>query len=446
MDDLSSELQKLKIDQSKRHSRREGPSKSWILFLVVIFALVLVGVFIFSGPADALTVRTVRPDLGDREAPVLVATGYVVAHHKIDLSSKVIGRVEWIGVEKGDRVRKGQLLVKLEDREYRAQVDRALAVHEGASARLAELESGSRPEEIQRARAEMDRAEAQLRTDEANLDRVEGLVTEGIFTARDLDEALGRRDVSRANLEALALALDLVRLGPRIEQINAARAEVARARADLDYSETLLDAVEIRAPIDGVILERIVEPGEMVTTSFVGERGAKSSTVSLADLNDLQVELDISQNDFNRIHADQECRAVTDAYPDRVYDCVVAEIAPEADRQRATIQVKVQILAPDTLIKPEMNARVTFLDADVETTADSGEQLSIPSNSIVDRGSGTAVLVLVNGEVQVRPITIDREVGVVSFVSAGLTGTESIIVGEELTTLQPGDRVERRNE
>ncbi len=184
----------------------------------------------------------------------------------------------------------------------------------------------------------------------------------------------------------------------------------------------------------------------MVTTSFVGERGAKSSTVSLADLNDLQVELDISQNDFNRIHADQECRAVTDAYPDRVYDCVVAEISPEADRQRATIQVKVRILEPDTLIKPEMNARVTFLDADVATTADSGEQLSIPSNSIVDRGSGKAVLVLVDGEVQVRPITIDREVGAVSFVSAGLTGTESIIVGEELTTLQPGDRVEPRNE
>ncbi len=211
MDDLSNELQKLKIDQSQRHSRREGPSKSWILFLVVIFALVLAGVFIFSGPAEALTVRTVRPDLEDREAPVLVATGYVVAHHKIDLSSKVIGRVEWIGVEKGDRVRKGQLLVKLEDREYRAQVDRALAVHDGASARLAELESGSRPEEIQKARAEMERAEAQLRTDEANLDRVEDLVTEGIFTTRDLDEALGRRDVSRANLEALARALDLVR-------------------------------------------------------------------------------------------------------------------------------------------------------------------------------------------------------------------------------------------
>ena len=160
----------------------------------------------------------------------------------------------------------------------------------------------------------------------------------------------------------------------------------------------------------------------MVTTSFVGERGAKSSTVSLADLNDLQVELDISQNDFNRIHADQECRAVTDAYPDRVYDCVVAEISPEADRQRATIQVKVRILEPDTLIKPEMNARVTFLDADVATTADSGEQLSIPSNSIVDRGSGKAVLVLVDGEVQVRPITIDREVGAVSFVSAGSDG------------------------
>ena len=100
----------------------------------------------------------------------------------------------------------------------------------------------------------------------------------------------------------------------------------------------------------------------MVTTSFVGERGAKSSTVSLADLSDLQVELDINQHDFNRIRPERPCTAVTDAYPDRPYECVVAEIAPEADRPRGTIQLKVQILAPDTLIKTEMNARVTFLD------------------------------------------------------------------------------------
>src|SRR5205823_7134211 len=96
--------------------------------------------------------------------------------------------------------------------------------------------------------------------------------------------------------------------------------------------------------------------------SFVGDRGAKSFVVTLADLRDLQVELDINQNDFGRISANQPCTVVTDAYPDRVYECRVDEISPEANRQKATIQVKVKLLQPDELIRPDMNARVTFLE------------------------------------------------------------------------------------
>src|SRR4029453_17584163 len=135
-----------------------------------------------------------------------------------------------------------------------------------------------------------------------------------------------------------------------------------RAKAAMDYAKTILDAAEIRVPSDGTILERKVEQGEMVTTSFVGDRGAKSFVVTLADLNDIQVELDISQNDFNRVSAKQPCSGVTDAYPDRPYECRVDEISPEANRQKATIQVKVKFLKPDENIRPDMNARVTFLE------------------------------------------------------------------------------------
>src|SRR5262249_41868536 len=138
-------------------------------------------------------VETVRPRLeSSTDSAVLVATGYVVAHHKIQVGSKIAGRVAWIGVEKGDRVQKDQLVVRLEDREYRAQYDQALAEFAAAQAHLAELESGSRPEEIDRARAEVQRAEAQLRTDEATFKRTENLVREGISPTQNLDEARGR--------------------------------------------------------------------------------------------------------------------------------------------------------------------------------------------------------------------------------------------------------------
>jgi multidrug resistance efflux pump len=256
----------------------------------------------------AATVEIVRPRLEAlSQSSVLVATGYVVAHHKIQVGSKVTGRVVWIGVEKGDRVRRDQVVVRLEDREYRAQFEQARAAHEAAQARLAELERGSRPEEIERARAEVERAEAQLRTDEAQFRRVEGLVREGVMPTQALDEARGRYDSSRANLAALTRTYELIRQGPRREQIDNARSEVARAKAAMDYAETILDATEIRTPIHGTILERNVEQGEMVTTSFVGDRGAKSFVVTLADLNDLQVELDINQNDFSRIRPEQPC-------------------------------------------------------------------------------------------------------------------------------------------
>jgi len=212
----------------------------------------------------------------------------------------------------------------------------------------------------------------------------------------------------------------------------------------MDYAKTILDATEIRVPTAGTILERNVEQGEMVTTSFVGDRGAKSFVVTLADLNDIQVELDINQNDFNRVLPDQPCTVVTDAYPDRVYNCRVDEISPEANRQKATIQVKVKFLAPDSYIRPDMNARVTFLESAANTKgAKPDEKLYvIPKRSVLDAESGKTVYVVVDGKVQVKPIVIQKEVGTDLFVSAGLTGSELIIVGEELTRLKPGDAVE----
>ena len=443
MGDLSGELRKLKIDKSQRMTPRRGPSTGWILLLALVFAGVVGGVVAFRGPAGALAVQTVRPRTEPSDAAVLVATGYVVPHHRIELGTKILGRVEWVGVEKGDSVREGQLLVRLEDQEYRAQLDRTLAVLQTAEARLLEMERGSRPEEIERARAAVEGAEAQRRRDEANYRRVEALVDEGLSTPENLDFALGDRDVSRANLEALQQEYALLRLGPRVERIDAARAEVEQARADVAFAEIQMDAVEIRAPISGTILERIVEPGEMVTTSFVGDRGANSSTVALADLGDLQVELDISQNDFNRILPEHPCVVVTDAYPDHPYDCVVAEIAPEADRQRATIQVKVQVLDPDSRIRPEMNARVTFLNPQRTTAISETQRLAVPSNAVVESsGSGPGVLVLVDGIVELRPITVAEARGEWTYVSEGLSASESVIVGPDVAALNPGDRAE----
>ncbi len=292
---------------------------------------------------------------------VLIASGYVVAHHRISLGSKVTGKVKWIGVDKGDKVRKDQLLVKLDDREFRAQVHQAEAELQAAQALLAELEAGSRPQEIERARAEVQRAKAEA--DYAKLDwqRLESLLDSAVISQQEVDNARSRYDVAAAAVRVAEENYRLARLGPRKEQIAQARAGVAQAEAGLEYRRVLLDATEIRAPVNGTVLQRIAEVGEMITTSFAGDQGAKSAVVALADLNDLQVELDISQTDFQKISRRHQCRMSPEAYSDRIYNCEIAEIAPEADRQKATIQVKVQILQPDEYLRPDMDARVTFL-------------------------------------------------------------------------------------
>ena len=144
-----------------------------------------------------------------------------------------------------------------------------------------------------------------------------------------------------------------------------------QAKGTLDYAQTQLDNTVIKAPIDRTILERNVEQGEFVTTGFVGDKGAKGYVVSLADLDDLEVELDINQNDFAKLGSRQPAIVTTDAYPDRKYKGYIEEIAPEANRQKATVQVKVRVEKPDGYLRPEMNASVAFV-----ASGDSGKLAS----------------------------------------------------------------------
>jgi HlyD family secretion protein len=268
-------------------------------------------------------------------------------------------------------------------------------------------------------------------------------VREGVSTPQALDDAKGRYETSQAALDSATKTYELIRKGARSEQIDNARSEASREKAAGDYAKSILDATEIRVPTAGTILERNVEQGEMVTTSFVGDRGAKSFVVTLADLDDIQVELDINQNDFNRISHSQPCTAVTDAYPDRVYKCRVDEIAPEANRQKATVQVKVKFLEPDEYVKPEMNARVTFLK-DEKAAENSAKEFVLPRRAIVDYNGGKAVYVAVDGKAQVKPVSVDKEVGSDVYIASGLSGKETVIAGDSLRQLKAGDRVQAK--
>jgi len=241
---------------------------------------------------------------------VLTVSGYIINRERIELSPRFMGQVRWIGVKKGDAVTNGQVVVLLDDAEYRAQ-------KQELSGRL-------------------DAAKVQVRRAELELNRTLQLADALIESQR---------------------ALDLTRL-----DVEAAMAEVASLEGQLSRINTWIDWTIIRSPINGVVLEKLVDPNELVTPqSFGGTRGPSTALMSVGDPNDLQVEIDLNEADLSKVSLGQNCRVTPEAYLDKSYQGVVAEIAPEASRQKGTLQIKVQIRNPDRFLTPELSAKVDFL-------------------------------------------------------------------------------------
>jgi HlyD family secretion protein len=412
---MESQLKDLRIDRSKRRS--EGPSPwavRWIIVGVTIFALLGLARFIYGKMNTATEVEIVRvraaaPLANGAGAVILNATGYIIAAHKIELASKVVGKVASIGVEKGDRVKAGQVLVRLEDDEYRARMLESEGQLETLKARLAEAEHGSRPEEIAKARADVEQARADQENARVTLDRARGLVQDKVMAKQTLDDAQARYDGAVAKVASLERAFELVRLGPRQEEIDALRAQVNQAQGTLNYAQV-----------------------QFVTTGFVGDKGAKGYVVSIADLHDLEVELDINQNDFAKLSATQPGVVTTDAYPDRKYQGVIHEISPEANRQKATVQVKVKVTNPDAYLRPEMNASVAFYSNEkpgADSPSESKPIVTVPASAVRDNG----VFVVLGGK------AIRRSVKVAGTTAQGVQVTDGLIGGEDIISNPPGD-------
>jgi HlyD family secretion protein len=331
--------------------------------------------------------------------------------------------------------------VRLEDDEFKVRVAQQQGLLENAQAKLAELEAGSRPEEIGEAKAMLDASKAQLANAQSNLDRLKKLDQDRNVSRQEIDDAETLLRSRQAQVDAQQHRVDLVVAGPRKEQIAAAKATVHQLEGSLAQAQLDLDNTIIRAPMDATVLSRNVEVGEFVTTGFVGDRGAKGYVLSIADLNDLRVDLDIDQNSFAKVQSHQSCWITTDAYPDRRYDGTVDLISPEANRQKATIQVRVKVLHPDELLKPDMNATVYFRSVGKASATQEKPLIRVPKAALREGG---AVFVVADGRAVRRSITIGQSsaTGEVQ-VRQGLVGGEDLIV-DAPSTLQNGDRVSIR--
>jgi HlyD family secretion protein len=451
LDTKHSDLQSLRIDRSERASAT-GEAPAWArryivigIAIVVILSLSALAYRLFSHDAPEVEVVRAAAENSDVGGAVLSATGYIVAHHTINVNSKVTGRLKWIGVEKGDKVKEGQVLVRLEDDEFRAQYEQAEGSLANARAYLDELQHGSRPEEILQAQHNLDEARATLVDDKLTLDRTKELSTAGVVSRQILDDATAKFNSDQQRVNSLEKAFQLMKIGPRAEEIDRGRGALAQAQGALDYAKSQLDATVIRAPVTGTILDRTAEKGELITAQFASAAagGPQGSVVSLADLNDLQVELDIAQADFARLAPKQKAIVTTDTYPDKTYDGEIAQISPEANRQKATVQVKVQVLNPDKYpdiqLRPEMNATVKFLADAPKAKSTQPAGAFVPTSAIRDFNGKKIVFLAFDSKARMREVHI-LSARTDGFLVDGLVGGESVI-SKAPAELKDGDRI-----
>ena len=320
------DLEKLRIPESQRSSRGIYPA---LIYGAIAIVLVIAAWFAWprasdskrlvaqtkpypAGSASASPLSTPVPAASPPGGALLTTSGYIINRERIELSPRFVGTVRWIGVRKGDPVKKGQVVVLLDDSEQRARVTEA----EGRFAR----------------------AQASLQIAKTRFNRFKTLREQRVESEQQLDDAFA--------------------------ELNAAEAGLQEAQGLLDVARWQLEWTIIRSPIDGVVLEKLADENELVSPqSFGGDKGPSTALLAVADPKDLQVEVDLNEADLSKVSLAQPCRITPEAYPEQVYDGYVAEIAPEANRQKGTLQVKVQVKNPDRYLVPELSAKVDFLAA-----------------------------------------------------------------------------------
>ena len=335
---------------------------------------------------------------------VLNASGYVTARRRATISSKITGKLTEVNIEEGDRVEAGEVLARLDDSQYRAALNLSRSQHDVA----------------QRATQE---THARLDLAEITLQRTEHLVREEVSGEADLDAA-------RAEAEALRARLALDR-----ERVRVADQEVALRKTQL------ADTV-IAAPFSGVVVSKDAQEGEMISPVSAGGGFTRTGVCTLVDMSSLEIEVDVNEAYIARVHADQAVEAVLDAYPGWKIPAQVITAVPTADRQKATVLVRIGFEQLDPRILPDMGIKVAFLEDEQDRSGDEARRvLTVPRAALRADAGRDVVFVVTNDRVERRAVTVSGAPdGDTVDVAAGLRPGEQVVV-EGPDELTDGDRV-----
>ncbi|WP_242596880.1 efflux RND transporter periplasmic adaptor subunit [Rhodocyclus gracilis] len=371
------------IDRRPGTARRRRNYRPWAIGAAVLLAVAF-AVAHLNGEkvVETVSVTTAYPY---QSVTLLNAAGYVVAQRKASVASKATGRLEWLGVVEGSRVKQGDVIARVENRDMVAQVDQAAANVVSARAEVADAERA--------------------------FVRSRDLAAKNYVSSSALDSAQARLDKARA---ALAVA-----------QANQRAAQVS------------VDQTLIRAPFDGVVLTKSANVGDVITP-FSSASESKGAVVTMADMETLEVEADVSEVNLSKIRVGQPCEIQLDAFPDQRLRGVVSRTVPTVDRSKATVLVKVRFVDRDAAVLPEMSAKVAFLDK--EPAAEDRQALvAVSQEAVVSRNGQSQVFTIVDGRVRPVPVTTGRKINDLVAVTGVKSGDKVIVRPPE--SLHDGDRV-----
>ena len=375
MDSKNADLSSLRIDRSEN---KKSKSKAKFLIYAVIVAVILVAAYFAIGSISASTIEvkltTVVKQTPGKSTAVLTASGYIVAQRKASVSSKGTGVLIYLGVVEGDKVKAGQIIARLDDRDIVAQLDEA--------------------------KSSLQLYEAQVTEVENNYNREKELFARGLSSQQSLDQAESAYKSLLANID------------------------IANAR--IRAAEVSLENMIIRAPFDGTVLTKNAEVGEIVAP-FGASTTSRAAVVTIADMNSLMVETDVSESNIEKIKQGQDCEITLDSNPGKRFQGYVFKIVPTADRSKATVLVKVAFKSYDSSVLPEMSAKVSFLSEKTKEEKDQTPVLTVPLSAVEDF-SGKKVVYLIKDDVAFqKEITTGRLFGNYVEITSGLEEGEKII-------------------
>ena len=389
---LRDELAALRIDRDARKAKQPGrmPPPRWIAIGAAALAAVaaLVAWLALGGPkpVEVAYANRVEPGGSAPAVSVLSGSGYVVTADKyISIGVRIPGRIEKFYVDESDRVKQGDPLVKLDDRDYHAAL-------ESQKARLAVVRANTELHKIQ-------------------LERQRKLRAANYASQAELDQAE--------------------------TQIRVDQATTAQLEADIAQSEVNLDYTVLRAPADGVILAKLKEIGEMaVPGGFAGS----GDLIRMANLSDLRAEVDVAEADLSRVHLGQPAQVVPDAYPDKHYDAKVVKMYPQVNRAKGTLKIEVGITNADEFLLPDMSVRIQFMAGEHPAEPGGTPLVLAPKNAVRTDASGSYAWVVTDGKLRRQSVRAGADRGDQVIVEEGLSGGEALVVGDG-SGLSEGKRV-----